>query len=625
MGSGTFHLPERSPMSGEGGVVTNVGEPARVGRDAMPEPLALVIAAARRRLGWLGVRAELARHAALVCAAAAVGAGARPFLWPLAHPVDPWRVALRAVVLGMASAGIALAIVAGRAWRRRPSLLASARRLDDARGLAEVIASGFAFERDQRDDEMARFAVDRARAAVRGLDVERVLVPSPQARSRREIRWLLGAGGAVILGLAVGGIDRVVIERVLNPVTSREAAAAAALRKAAEEAAANAANAARAASEEKKMLAPQPPAAEELVEAARRASEAAQRGDRRSALEALESMRKATRALEADERDQARSLRSLRDELEGASAAAKGKAAADASGKEGAGRPSRASATASEALAKLKRDLDSAGGDKESLRKMIERLERAEAAARAAAERSAGKDASGRKDTSGKGKEGEGAREAAWSRAAAALAEAREAAARGDKEAASRAMERAEREISALEKASRDAASASRMARVADGASELDRAMHAALNGDRSGGGRDGNGEGRDGRDGDSGKDGAGASRTASKDNGDPSGAPGAGPGAGDRAPGPEQRRVTVGGDLQARADVREGERAVSAIEGMGRGGDPRAFREIFPSYDTVVEDGLREDSVPAARRPTVRRYFSSIRPGGDEETRNRP
>lgn len=614
-------------MSGEGGVVTNVGEPASVGLDVTPEPLARVIVAARRRLGWLGVRAEAARHAALVCAAAAVGAGARPFLWLLAHPVDPWRAAVRAIVLGIAFAGVALAIVAVRAWRRRPSLLASARHLDDARGLAEVIASGFAFERDRREDEMARFAVERARAVVCGLDVERVLVPSPQVRSRREIRWLLGAGGAVILGLAVGGIDRVVIERVLNPVTGREAAAAAALRKAAEEAAANAP---RVASEEKKMLAPQPPAAEELVEAARRASEAAQRGDRRSALEALESMRKAARALEADERDQARSLRSLRDELEGASAAAKGKAADDTSGKEGAGRPSRASATASEALAKLKRDLDSAGGDKESLRKMVERLERAEAAARAAAEKSAGKDASGKKDTSGKGqdgkgKEGQGAREAAWSRAAAALAEARDAAARGDKEAASRAMERAEREISALEKASRDAASASRMARVVDDASELDRAMHAALKGDRSGGGRDGNGDGRDGRDGDSGRDGAGASRTAPSDNGDPSGAPGAGPGAGDRAPGPEQRRVTVGGDLQARADVREGERAVSAIEGMGRGGDPRAFREIFPSYDTVVEDGLREDSVPAARRPTVRRYFSSIRPGGDEETRNRP
>ena len=39
-----------------------------------------------------------------------------------------------------------------------------------------------------------------------------------------------------------------------------------------------------------------------------------------------------------------------------------------------------------------------------------------------------------------------------------------------------------------------------------------------------------------------------------------------------------------------------------SAIEGMGRGDDPRAYREIFPSYDTVVEDGLREDTVPAAR-----------------------
>ena len=53
----------------------------------------------------------------------------------------------------------------------------------------------------------------------------------------------------------------------------------------------------------------------------------------------------------------------------------------------------------------------------------------------------------------------------------------------------------------------------------------------------------------------------------------------------------------------------------------MGKGGDPKAYREIFPSYDTAVEDGLREDLVPAARRPTVRRYFSLIRPGNEPAT----
>jgi hypothetical protein len=155
------------------------------------------------------------------------------------------------------------------------------------------------------------------------------------------------------------------------------------------------------------------------------------------------------------------------------------------------------------------------------------------------------------------------------------------------------------------------------MSRVADEASELDRSLHAAMRGDPSGkkGGRgEGEGEGKPG-----GKDGEGDGKGTAKKPGEPSGAPGGGPGGSDRTPGPEQRRVKVNGSLQARTDVREGEKAVSAIDGMGRGGDPQAYREIFPSYETVVEDGLREDTVPAARRPTVRRYFSSIRPGEDE------
>ncbi|MDF2694864.1 MAG: TolA protein, partial [Labilithrix sp.] len=400
----------------------------------------------------------------------------------------------------------------------------------------------------------------------------------------------------------LGTVDRVAIDRLIHPVTVRESAAVAELRHAAEVAA----NAERGPDGVKR------PEAEEAALAARRASEAAARGDRRGANEALEDMRKATRALEAEQRDQARSLRSLRDELEGASAAAKAGA-----GEDGKERPGRPSATASDALAQLKKELDAKGGDKDALRKMVARLERAESAARAAAEKDSAKGAK-----AGKGEKEGNAGESAWSRAAAALKEAREAAARGDAEGAKRAMERAEREVAALEKAATDPSRTSAMSRMSEGASELGRAMHAAMSGDPAAGKSD--------RDGESGAakqakaDGAGSSKSASKekDTGDPSGAPGTGPGGADRTPGPEQRRLKVNGDLQARADVREGERAVSAIEGMGRGGDPRAYREIFPSYDTVVEDGLREDTVPAARRPTVRRYFSSIRPGGDDESR---
>ena len=83
------------------------------------------------------------------------------------------------------------------------------------------------------------------------------------------------------------------------------------------------------------------------------------------------------------------------------------------------------------------------------------------------------------------------------------------------------------------------------------------------------------------------------------------------------------RERIKLNGDLQVRTDVKEGEKAISAIEGVGKGDEGHAYKEIFPAYDTVVvEDGLREDNVPASRRPTVRRYFKSIRPGQEDSTK---
>ena len=579
-------------------------------------PLAAVAAAARRRLGRLELRRAASRRVAVVCGAAAVSAASRPLVWPLDEGA-PWKAVLRATLLAAVGASIALGIVLLRAWRGRPSLLASVRRLDEALGLAEVIASGFAFERDGRSDEMASFATDRARSAVEGVALERVLVPERRVRSARERRWLAAALAAMVLGLAVGSVDRLVVERAIHPLTSREAAAAAELKKAAEHAAANAPHG---------LDDPKSPNAQKLLDAARRASEATKRGDRRAAQEALDEMRTAARALEAEQREQARSLRSIRDELEGASAAAKGGREA---GARAAAPSARRSATASEALARLAEELASSSADKEALREMLEHLQRAESAARAAGEKLASGKSGDSGEVDGKRSKGENARSAAWSRAAAALKEAREAAARGDAEAAKRAMARAERELAALEKASGDPSSVGALARLTDEASELERAMYAAMRGapsSKASGSKPGD-DGRDEREpGAGGKDTAGAKGARSKEDGEPSGAPGDGPGGADRTPGPEQQRLKVDGDLQARTDVREGERAVSVLQGMGRGGDPKAYGEIFPSYDTVVEDGLREDSVPAARRPIVRRYFSSIRPGGEEEeSRNGP
>jgi hypothetical protein len=61
---------------------------------------------------------------------------------------------------------------------------------------------------------------------------------------------------------------------------------------------------------------------------------------------------------------------------------------------------------------------------------------------------------------------------------------------------------------------------------------------------------------------------------------------------------------------------VGEGERAVQAIHGLGRGGEaPAAYREVFPSYDAAAEEGIADERIPAARRDAVRRYFQAIRP----------
>src|SRR5262249_32884653 len=153
--------------------------------------------------------------------------------------------------------------------------------------------------------------------------------------------------------LTFGSIDRLLVERIVHPMTPRELAAAAELKRAADVAA----NAPR-------QDDPAKTPSDDVVDAARRASKAAERGDRRAAQDALEDMRKASRALDAEERDQARSLRSIRDEIEGASSR----------GREGSERPST---TAHEALARMKKELDSPTKDPEGMRKLAERLERA--------------------------------------------------------------------------------------------------------------------------------------------------------------------------------------------------------------------------------------------------------
>lgn len=550
--------------------------------------LASFVDAARRRLGQLSVRTALRRSLGIALVVAGACAGARPLLWASLDAM-PSRAFVRAVVFALVPLVILSGVVAVRAWRGRSSLLAAARAVDHELGLAEVVASGFAFERDRRDDAMSAFAIARARRAIEGVVVGDLFAWKPQPRSKRGTRWLAAGATSIALGLAVGTLDGAVVERIVHPATKDEVAAAAELARSVE----------TIAKEPSALPAEQRAIAERMVDAARRASEAAARGDRGHAREALEEMREAARALEAAQRQRGRSLRALRDEIEG-------KSKGSSPGNEG-GR----SATASEAMAKLAKELELASGD-EAMRKMLERLERAEASARSAAKAS---NAAGSSETSRSPSRG-GETASAWSRAATALREAREAAARGDSEGAKRAMATAEREMAGLERMGGDPSSAGRMTRMADGASELARSMHLAMSS-----------EGASNKGGEAGAEkGSGADAPASRANsekGGPTGTPGGAGGRGENA-GAEQRRVNVEGNLQARGDPRAGERAVSAIQGMGRGDDHRAYAEIFPSYDTVVEDGLREDVVPAAKQSTVRRYFSSIRPGSEtDESRN--
>ena len=82
-------------------------------------------------------------------------------------------------------------------------------------------------------------------------------------------------------------------------------------------------------------------------------------------------------------------------------------------------------------------------------------------------------------------------------------------------------------------------------------------------------------------------------------------------------------------GDLHARSVIREGERAVQALRGLGAGGEAETgYADVYPGYGAIAEEALAREDVPAARRAAVRAYFEAIRPGatsGDEDESTRP
>jgi hypothetical protein len=563
----------------------------------------------RARLARIAGRALLRRRAAWALGVAALLAALRPLLWPLGEDAPLYLGLVRAAILaiiGFALVALAL-LAAGR--RRRPSPLGAARALDEALGLHEVVGSGFAFERDGRDDAGGLVARRRAAVAVKDLDIASTFhLPSLRPARRR----LAQAAAGITLALTLGAYDRVLAGALIAPPTEDERAAAADLETAAQALAAALAPVADA----KRPEAPKsgqaneddkkgPSAGPKLVEKAREAARAARRGDRQGALGKLDTLRTDGRKQAARASDLKAALRQIADALDPPKGGAKPGAARALD-------PSAKAADEMRLLAKKMRSAEEAAGEtKESQERTLERLSRAGDEARKAG-----------------GDKGDA------KAAAEALAHAAAALSRGDREAAAQMLEQAAERAEAMERERAEAdAEAQAIVEMLEKSGLLEEAIEMAMLG-REGQGKpgegqspamsEGEGEGQGSGSG-SGK-GAGkkgldlrralASRLAAVGFGGTSGTGKDGGGSIPDRHRAKREALEIKESLRAPSEVGEGERAIQAIQGLGKGSDPpKAYREVFPSYDAAVEEGLADERVPAARRAAVRKYFQSIRP----------
>lgn len=566
----------------------------------------------RARLARIAGRALLRRRAAWALGFAAILAALRPLLWPLGEDAPLYLGLARAAILAMVSLAIVAAalVVAGR--RRRPSPLGAARAIDEALGLQEVVGSGFAFERDGRDDAGGLVARRRAAAAVKDLDVASAFrLPSLRPARRRIAQASFGLAAA----LTLGAYDHVLAGALLAPPTEDERAAAADLDAAAQALAAALAPVA----DPKHPEAPKsgqakeadkqgPSSGPKLVETAREAARAARRGDRQGALGKLDTLRTDGRKQAARASDLKAALRQIADALDPPKSGAR-------SGAARALDPSAKAADAMRLLAKKMRSSEEAAGEtKESQERTLERLSRAGDEAR----RSGGDKGDSKA-------------------AAESLSRAAEALSRGDREAAAQMLDQAAERAEAMERERAEAAAeAQAILEMLEKSGVLEEAIEMAMLG-REGEGKPGEGEGlamSKGGEGEGGGDkpgsgsgkGAGkkgldlrralASRLAAVGFGDTSS-----PGKDGSGSIPDRHRakreaMEIKESLRAPSEVGEGERAIQAIQGLGKGSDPpKAYREVFPSYDAAVEEGLADERIPAARRAAVRKYFQSIRP----------
>lgn len=563
-----------------------------------------VVARARARLGRVAGRALLFKQGRWVVAAGVALALTRPLAWPLRGDVPLTAGLPRAALLfalGALAAALGL-VIAGRL--RRPSSLGAARALDEALGLDEVIASGHAFAEAKRDEPVALLARERATKAARGADVPK-LFPLPSMMPRGRV--LAGAALALVGALSAGAYDPALVAALAAPPTGFEIDAAQELDRAAasmdpkkdEKKAAEAPSRDRSTGKSEALR-------EAMAAQAKDAARAAKRGDRKGALDKLDAIRNAGEARSAE-------ASALRDALKRVA-----EALARPSNERGQGKSGRPQASEEmRLLADKMRSQESSGPSKEEQDRMLERLERAaDEASRAM----------------GKNQDA--------SRAAQGMKQAAAALSRGDREAAASLLAQAIEHMKKVE-AEREAAASDAKAvmEMLERAGLLERAVQAALvHGDKKG---EGAGEGKDGKDGkgkgegSEGKDGEGEGQGQGKGNaqswkealaarlavlglnqkGDPS--PG---GTGGHIPNRGRSKrdpIDPSGSIKAHSQVGEGQRAIQAIQGLGKGSEPPAsYREVFPSYDAAVEEGLADERIPAARRRAVRRYFETIRPG---------
>jgi hypothetical protein len=586
--------------------------------DAVPK-LGPAVRRARARLARVSGRGLLARRAGWAVGFGAMLGACRPLLIARAAEAPLWfGLAAAAGVTALGAAlGAGCLVIAGR--RQGPSELGAARAVDAAAGLEEVVASGFAFERDGREEPVALVARRGGAAAIAGVDLEAMfplptLLPRPRARALRRVSSL---ALLCILAVCVGSYDRTLIGALIAPPTAPETTAAAALEAAAEALVA---------------LVPPPPAfapapsprpeapsdkggddgrdaGDKLAASAREASAAARRGDRRGALSKLDDLHSGGKRRADRARALGASLRQLADAIAPPSGAAGG---------HGASRPASPGARVAEAirlLAKKTREESGAAGamGEASTERMLERLERAaEEARRAGGEGRAPGDGEGSASAAG----------TALSAASAALS-------RGEKAEAARMLEEAARRAEAMEEERAQAeAEAAALAEMLEKSGALEAAIQLALlgqegpgQGQSSGQPGEGRGQGANGR-GAPGGSGEGAfnralaARLAALGMLDGRGGASRGGGSPSERPRVPGAAITPKGSVRAPSQVTEGERAIQAIQGLGKGSEPPAsYREVFPAYDAAVEEGIQDERIPAARRGAVRRYFQSIRP----------